>query len=129
MRVALGVICSPAPNSASSSARSNIATSNPALSSASADGEAADAGAGDQRARHGLRPSRELALARLGVGAERGVVDEAGRAIGADRFRIATHVDEDMGMVEGRCGPVHINSFTPTRIVATPGSLWKCGMA
>ena len=60
--------------------------------------------------------------------AEARVVDEAGRAIGADRLGVAAHVDEDMGWSNGGRAPVHMNSLTPTRIVAAPGSLWKCGM-
>ncbi len=30
------------------------------------------------------------------------IIDIEGRAIGADRFRVVAHVDEDMGMIEGR---------------------------
>ncbi len=68
-------------------------------------GQPADPGAGDERAtRHGSRRVVKFALGGNRVRAERRIIDEARRAIGADRFRVAAHVDEDVRMVERRLG-------------------------
>jgi len=39
------------------------------------------------------------------MGPERGVVDEARRAIGADRLAVSADVDENVRMIEGRRRP------------------------
>ncbi|MCX4196082.1 GNAT family N-acetyltransferase, partial [Methylobacterium organophilum] len=36
---------------------------------------------------------------------------------------------ETCGFVQAGSAPMHMNSFTPTVITGTPGSLWKCGTA
>ena len=124
MRVALGASCSPAPNSSSAGCAFEDLDLETRPGERQRRGQPADPGAGDERAAgHGSRRLMKFALGGNRVAAERGVVDESRRAIGANRFRSPPMSMKMWGWSNGGLAPVHMNSFTPTLIVATPGSL------